>query len=170
MAYRCQRREQINRGNLLIKQRLVMEKDQYVKVLFRHDAFGEGIEGAWSKPQGKFFVLDNILFYAKEYSWGNVIDVEKEGDKLYAKNLVRESGHSTIRVLLSDPQAVSRIRSDVSQMGCSPELSNMKNLISIDVPPSLSYDALITYLNKGEEKEEWEYEEACISKVHRQQV
>lgn len=144
-----------------------MKKKEHVKVLFKHDAFGgEDIEGAWAKPQGVNYVLDNILFYAKEYSWGDVIKVKNDKGKLFVESLFQESGHSTIRVLFSDSSMVRRIRGELSQMGCSTELSNVDKLISVDIPPDVSYDLVTKFLGEGEEKEEWEYEEACISTHH----
>ena len=97
------------------------DQEQYVKILFKHCAFNEDdesdcedIESAWAKVEGDSYVLDNILFYAREYSLGDVISaVEKDGD-LYASGLIRESGHSTIRVLFYDIEAKNRVSPDIA--------------------------------------------------------
>ena len=44
---------------------------EHVKILFEHNNTPEneyGIESAWAIPVGENFKLDNILFYAPEYS------------------------------------------------------------------------------------------------------
>ena len=72
--------------------------NKYVKILFRHTAFDEdGIEGAWAMKVGQYYQLDNILFYAKEFSLGDLIDVEEIKGELWVKGLTQESGHSTAR-------------------------------------------------------------------------
>lgn len=56
----------------------------YIKVLFPHEEFdGINYESAWAKKNGKCFQLDNILFYAKEYSYGDLFSVKKINGFIY---------------------------------------------------------------------------------------
>ena len=141
----------------------------HIKIFFKHSAFGEeSIESAWAKKVENGYELDNILFYAKNYSWRDIVSVEEVEGELYVTGLVQETGHSTVRVLFTDASEVSKIREELKKLGCSSELSNMDNLIAVDVPPKVSYSVIRDYLDKGELKGKWEYQEACIASNHKE--
>lgn len=145
-----------------------MKRDNYIKVLFLHSAFEEvSIESAWVKIEKENFILDNILFYAKEYSLGDKILVKEQSGEFYANGVVSESGHSTIRILFSSLEQVGLVREQFNNMGCASELSNIEKLIAVDIPPTVSYTKIANYLDKKEKDGELEYEEACISSFHR---
>jgi hypothetical protein len=139
-----------------------------IKVLFPHEEFEEvSYESAWAKRNGNNFQLDNILFYGKEYSYGDVFSVKKTGEKYFVDELIEESGHSTIRILFSDLSLVDKTRNELKELRCDSELSNLKNLISVNIPPSIDYKNKIkTLLDSGENAGLWEYQEACISNFH----
>lgn len=142
----------------------------HTKILFRHTAFDEeNIERAWAIRVENGYQLDNILFYAKHYSWGDIVSVEEVEGELFATGLVLENGHSTMRVLLSDVSEVPKVREELKKLGCSSELSNMNNLIAVDVPPRVNYSIIKEYLAKGELDGKWEYQEACIASKHREE-
>ena len=145
--------------------------EKHVKLLFRHDAFEEeSIENAWAKKKGEYYQLDNILFYAKEYSLGDLIKTEKVDGEIFANELIEESGHSTIRILFADTGLVPLIRDELRSKECSSELSNYEKLVAVDIPPNISYANIKEYLDEGERKGLWEYEEACIASRHKKQV
>jgi len=139
----------------------------HLKILFIHDAFGEdSIESAWAEKVKNGYQLDNILFYTKDYSWRDIVStIEKDGE-LVVNGLIQEGGHSTVRVLLNDNNLVSSLRNELKKIGCSSELSNMDNLIAVDIPPEVSYLEIKNYLDKGESQDKWEYQEACIASNH----
>ena len=140
----------------------------YITVLFGHNAFGElSYESAWVKILKKGYMLDNVLFYAKEYSWGDSIKVISHEGEYYADGLINESGHSTVRILFSDLSIRDEMRKNLIEMGCSSELSNVEELISVDIPVDVDYNKIRAYLEQGEQEEKWEYEEGCISYNHR---
>lgn len=144
--------------------------ENHSKILFQHTAFNkESIESAWAKKVKNGYQLDNILFYAKNYSWRDIVSVEEVEGELFVTGLVQENGHSTIRVLLSDVSEVPKIRKGLKELGCSSELSNMDNLIAVDIPPHVSYSVICNYLNQGESEEKWEYQEACIASNHQEE-
>ncbi len=146
-----------------------MKEDNYLKVLFTHDAFEEeSVESAWVKEDGENFILDNILFYAKEYSLGDKILIEERFGEFYASGLVSESGHSTVRILFSEVKFRDSIRIQLKEMGCSSEISNFEKLISVDIPPNVSYQKLSKFLNLKENNGDLEYQEASISNFHRE--
>lgn len=131
---------------------------EHFKILFKHNAFEEeSIEGAWATKDSLGYKLDNILFYAKEYSLNDIIEVEEIDGELFANRLVKENGHSTIRVLLGDPSGVSRLREVLETMGCASELSNFDRLVAIDIPPEVNYKDIQNFLDDGMQQELWEY-------------
>ena len=145
----------------------MMRKENYIKVLFKHHAFeNESYESAWVKIDNGNYILDNLLFYAKEYSLGDIISINKIGDEFFVSSLIKESGHSTLRLFINSEDGVENVRNELKMMGCPSEISNLKNLISVDVPKNIDYQKIIDFLEDGEQKGIWEYEEACISTNH----
>lgn len=142
--------------------------ENHTKIFFTHDAFGdESVESAWAEKIDNGYQLDNILFYAKNYSWGDIVSVEESNGELFVTGLVEEKGHSTIRILVSEISLVPILREELKKLGCSSELSNMKNLIAVDIPPQVPYSNIQNYLDKGETENKWEYQEAAIASNHR---
>lgn len=145
-------------------------EENYVKVAFRHDAFdGDDIETAWTVKEAEYYRLDNILFYAKGFSWGDLIQVKFVDGEPYADVLVKESGHSTVRILFENIDDVQSTRDQLKSIGCDSELSNYQKLIAVDIPPVVYYNDVIEYLDEGEKIAKWEYQEACISTLHKMQ-
>lgn len=121
------------------------------------------LESAWATKVGDHYKLDNILFYAPEYAWGDVVNVEERGGELYVTELVKESGHSTVRILFNDQKDVQNTRDQLKRMGCDSELSNISTLIAVDIPPHVKYEKIKEFLDEGEKNEKWGYEEACLT-------
>lgn len=122
------------------------------------------LESAWAvRIDDNTYKLDNILFYAPEYSFGDIVSTEERNGELYVTGLVRESGHSTVRILFNDVNDVIDTRIKLKDMGCDSEISNISSLISIDIPPDVDYKIIRQYLESGEEQGKWGYEEACIA-------
>lgn len=141
---------------------------QYVKILFPHDAFGHNsYESMWAYIDNGRYKIDNIPFYVKNFSWGDIVTVQEIEGELYIHQLVEESGHSTVSVLLPTAMMVDKVRAWFKRMGCDTELSNMKNLIAVDIPASIDYTPIKHKLEEGQQLEQWEYQEACISHKHR---
>lgn len=142
-------------------------EEKYIKVLFKHSSFEEeSFESAWVKKIGKEYLLDNLLFYAKEYSLGDSIIIKGIEGEFYANGVKKESGNSLIQILYSDSSIVEENRLKLKQMGYDSELSNFNKLIALNIPYSKKYIDIIEYLDKGEHKGLWEYQEASISLKH----
>lgn len=126
------------------------------------------IESVWAKKLGKNFKIDNIPFYAKSVALEDVFSVKKIDGDLYANELVEESGNSTVRLLFFNAKDVADARKFlVEELNCESELSNLNNLIAVNIPKEIDYGKVKSYLEKGELANLWEYEEGCISKNHR---
>lgn len=135
------------------------------KILFEYyDTNQEyALESAWAEKEGEYYKLDNILFYAKNYSLGDIIKVEDRNGELYATTLIQESGHSTIRIIFYENKFIEPTENWLIKMGCSYEGSNIPTLISVDIPPEVDYNLIKAYLENGEQDDKWSYQEACIA-------
>lgn len=137
-----------------------------IKILFEHYNTPEGdygIESAWAFKVGNFYKLDNILFYAKNFSIGDIVSAENRNGELYVNGLIKESGHSTVRVIFFEDDEISSLRLLLKNLGCESEVSNIPQLISIDIPPKIDYGVIKRLLEKGKNISKWDYEEACIA-------
>lgn len=142
-----------------------MATKQHTKILFEYKDFEENyaLESAWAEKKGNNYQLDNILFYASEYSLGDILSVENRANELYVTGLIEESGHSTIRIIFNREEDVANTRTELQAFGCDSEISNLPFLIAVDIPPNVQYARIRDFLEEGVKEKKWGYEEACIA-------
>lgn len=120
------------------------------------------VESVWAVPDGKGYRLDNVPFFARSVALNDVVSAEAEPDgALRYTGLIAASGHSTIRVLLNDAADMQRVRDELRAMGCDSERWR-SSLIAVDVPPTVPYATVRSYLDAGERNGTFEYEEGCL--------
>jgi hypothetical protein len=145
------------------------DTDGMVKVVFElekdeDDYPPADYEGLWAIPVGEgLFQIDNIPFFAQEIALGDVVSAIPEGGELRFQQVVRPSGHRTLRLIIYDKEQVPAVRKLLEERGCASEGSHIPGLISVDVPPSVSLAMLRSLLDAGEAQERWGYEEACLA-------
>jgi len=140
----------------------------HVKILFpleQTDGYPpHDVESVWAVPLGGGkYRLDNIPFFVRGVSSEDVVSATERGGALFYAGLSSEGGHSTVRVLIADPDATERVREELRARGCSSEGTGIPGLIAVDVPPAVSYRELRQFLDEGERRGRWEYEEGCIA-------
>ena len=117
------------------------------------------------------YELDNIPFFAKGLRVQDLFSAESgEGGELIFSRVVCPSRHATLRVIVfrESPDKnpletrVVELRSALSQLGCSTELSHIPGLLAVDVPEGASLSLVTKALSDGERSELWEYEEAAL--------
>jgi hypothetical protein len=135
------------------------------KILFEYyDLKNEyAIESAWAEKTGDYYKLNNTLFYAPNYSWGDIVKVEDRNGELYVTGLIEESGHSTVRIIFYDKEIIQSTIEQLQKMGCDYEGSNVPTLISVDIPPEIDYRDIKRFLEEGEKDEKWSYQESCLA-------
>jgi hypothetical protein len=112
--------------------------------------------------------IDSIPFYAYSVALGDIFSAEEEDGFLLAKNLVSPSGNSTIRLLFNNTAIIQATRAILEQnYGCESEISNVTNLISVNIPFDKNYKNISIFLQDGENLEKWQYEEGCLSDEHK---
>ncbi len=139
---------------------------EQVKVLFQENLGDDGedeyqIETMWATTSGEGFRLDNIPFYAKGVSYADIVSAEWENDFLHFRKVLKRSGNKTIHILFSEQKDVKYTLKKLKEMGCISEISNIPELIAVNVPLESSYDNILDYLEDGVAKDRWGWQEAC---------
>lgn len=120
-------------------------------------------ENLWAVPVSEgLFRIDNIPFFARSIALGDVVSAVTEQGLLHFKEVVRPSGHSTLRIIVYDESGVPAVLEHFIRLGCSGEGSHIPGLIALDVPPSVPMDVLRRELDAGQAQQRWDYEEACL--------
>lgn len=138
------------------------------KVVFNYsDEYSDelNLESIWVIPECQGYKVDNIPFYVKGVALNDVINAEAdEGGVLNYLNVIKPSGHSTVRLWFSEKHQkdVLLMRNILRAKGCESEQSELARLVAVDIPPSVCYDAVREILDKQEKLGVLEYEEACL--------
>src|SRR5262245_30382014 len=148
-----------------------LKDDNYKKIHFRLEKDEDGYppddwESVWAEEvEPGLYRLDNIPFFIRGVSCGDLISANLVGDELHFGQIVHASGNSVLRVVVSDETAVGDLRTELRAMGCETELCDIPGFISIEVPAEINIQPVLDFLANGEKKEDWEYEEASIRHV-----
>lgn len=140
----------------------------HTKILFEYDGDTPEqceLEGVWACPVSDGFKIDNIPFYVREIALDDIVTAENDaGGMLRYKELVRSSGHSTIRLWFAKnkEEHIASVRQMLRDLGCESEQSDRPRLVAVDVPPSVSYECVRAVLDEQEKIGVFEYEEACL--------
>lgn len=154
-----------------------INQDDMVKIGFKLDKDQDDYppadwEWVWASRVGDAtFRIDNVPFFAKGISSGDIVAANQTDKGLIFGSLVQSSGHSTVRVVVlrgdrddREMQAlVADLRASLKALGCSTELSHIPNLFSVDIPPEVSYKAVSEFLSLKENNGILEYEEASVA-------
>jgi hypothetical protein len=145
-----------------------MSDDNYVKIGFELEQDENGYppdrwETLWAiESEPGLYCVDNIPFYVKGISSGDVVSAERDGEQMVFIRLVRPSPNSVVRLYVSDAAAVQAARDDFRALGCETELSNLPQLVAVEVPGNVSFDPVAKLLEEGQESGRWEYEDGVL--------
>jgi hypothetical protein len=138
------------------------------KVLFRLGRDDEGyppadVEGVWAEETGDGgFIIDNIPFFTREATLGDVVEATRSGDELFYASTRERSGNSLLRVVFFGGHDPSGLRSELAKLGCSTEQSHLQSLIAVNVPPAVNIEEVRALLDDGSSKGCWDYEEPIL--------
>ena len=142
-----------------------MEKKQ--KILFVQDMGAEKfeIESIWCIKNGDNYTVANIPFIAKRISLGDTIKAEYDTaeNAYYFDDFVAVSGNTTVRIYFEDEHIIEDIRHELNDFGCSGEIFLSRKILAVNVPSSVDYFPIKKYLDNGEQKAKWKYEESCLA-------
>lgn len=139
-----------------------------VKVFFTiqsDDSNETETESLWAIPFDGGYKLDNIPFYANGVALDDVVSVEEVDGCLCATELLRPSGHSTLRIWFTSNDNIEPTREHLRKLGCASEISDLPRLIAVDVPPTVEYSDIKRFLDDGVLERKWDYQESCIGAV-----
>ncbi|MBO9202787.1 MULTISPECIES: DUF4265 domain-containing protein [Niastella] len=137
-----------------------------VHFVYSNDEGNIETESMWAEKVGDYYKILNTAFFAPNIAYGDIVKVEDDDGVLYFDELIEESGHSTIQMIIFDKDHQSMIEDEIVKFGCGWEGSHIKNYISIDVPSEVSYARFREYLMKGRMESRWDFKEACLSQIH----
>ncbi len=123
-------------------------------------------EGIWCiEHEDGCFIIDNIPFIARNIACGDKIKIEfsEEDNNNYFDSIVSASGNSTIRVYFDSTENIESTREILNGMKCESEVFLSKMIIAVNIPKDTNYIPIKKFLDEGEDKGKWEYEESCLS-------
>jgi hypothetical protein len=120
-------------------------------------------ESLWAIPlEEGLFQVDNTPFFAWDLALGDVVAADPKEGVWRFREVVRRSGHATLRLIIYDVAEVPSAIERFTRLGCLSERSHIPGLIALDVPPSTPWAEVKRLLVEGEANERWGYEEACL--------
>ncbi len=146
-----------------------MPHTPYTKILFSQmDEEGNSLEESlWAikTETDNLYRVENIPFFLQNIAYHDIVRVEMIENQLLATGIVQESGHSTIRVYFHEVnnERIAAVHDFLQRRECDTEAINNPQLIAVDIPPSVAYAPIQAYLEEGEKKGWWEYEEGCLT-------
>jgi hypothetical protein len=144
------------------------DERKHEKILFRLKKDADGYppddwESVWAyEVEPGLYSIDNVPFFARGVSWGDVVSVDRKDDELHFKEVVRPSDHSVLRVIVHDKSKVGEMHDKLKEMNCDTEQSHLPSLLTVDCPPTAELRKVLDFLNEGEADGRWTYEEASI--------
>lgn len=120
-------------------------------------------ESVWAikRDDGRYEV-DNIPFFIRDATLGDIIEAAEEDDELWFTHLVTPSLNSLIRVIYFDGDTYETIRQSLEGMGCEVEHFDEICLLSVHIPNEVSLAAVQSYLQKGFHNNLLDYQEAIL--------
>jgi hypothetical protein len=138
------------------------------KIVFKLEQDQDGYppaecENLWGAEVSKgLFRIDNIPFFVRGISPGDIVSVEEVESVLYFKALIQTSSTSVLRVFASKESDVPGLRRHLRRLGCQSELSHISRLFSVEVPQRVPVSLVIEFLKDQAAEEKLDYEEASV--------
>jgi len=128
-------------------------------------------ESMWAQQREEgLFCLENIPFFAKGVSNGDIVRATEEEGELWYVETVVPSDCSTIRMIVYDSTSAEdteeMLRELTDRFHLSMEKCGFANLIALEVSSSTDFDLLFDYLDSGEKRELWTYEVGAYREAH----
>ncbi|ELR70826.1 hypothetical protein C900_03261 [Fulvivirga imtechensis AK7] len=131
---------------------------------FNEDTNAHEIEMLWCIKSGNHYIVDNIPVYVPSVAFKDVVEGRKVNGELFATQILEVSGNSTVRVLFKNKALIGGTIDKMRLLGCDSEISNIPHLVAFNIPKEIDYFNLVQpYLQEGENKGKWEYEESCLA-------
>jgi hypothetical protein len=143
--------------------------DKLVKVFFALSQDEHGyppvtVESVWARvaEQPAQFVLDNIPFFARSATIGDVVAVKMEDEQRWFDRVALPSGNSLIRVAYFDLDQRERIEDRLRSLGCSMEYFGRHRLLALNVPSTSALSDVQGFLGAELAAGTLDYEEPIL--------
>ncbi|MEW6431871.1 MAG: DUF4265 domain-containing protein [Myxococcota bacterium] len=134
---------------------LVQDEDGYPPV---------SVESVWAQAgteEGEY-LLDNVPFFAREATLGDVVEVREEDGHLWFNKVVHRSQNSLVRVVFFDHGAVERVNERLMTFGCSTEYLKAHHLLAVSIPRTVNLREVQAYLQAEAAAGILDYEEPIL--------
>jgi len=116
-------------------------------------------ERLWAaKLRDGLYRIDNIPFYIKGVSSGDIVSVFVVEEELRFSEMVTPSQNSVIRLFVFEVEDVPSARRAFQDLGCESELSKAPRLFAIEVPEQVDFDLVWNVIEEGVDKGRWDFE------------
>jgi len=138
------------------------------KIIFKLTVDADGYppveyESLWGIQQGAGVCeLDNTPFYLYGVSKGDWVLTGADGHELIATRVVRQSGHSTLRVFAERESERASIVQHLRSLGARCTVTRGLSLFTVDIAPEVSFCAIDHYLSSITDDQHIAYEDACL--------
>jgi len=146
-----------------------MANENQVKIAFELQQDKDGYppdrwETLWASPmpQSEQYCIDNIPFYVKGVSSGDVVTAELRDGQLQFTKLVRPSKNSVFRLYVTNQSDVQSARDSFRELGCESEQSNIPKLFAVEIPGNAAIEPIAALMDRGAEEGRWEYEQGVL--------
>lgn len=121
------------------------------------------LEKLWAMPlPNGHFVIDNIPFYAWGISADDEVEAEIVDGELFFKNLVKPSGISTFRLILTDPETNAQVRAHLEFLACKSEYNQHIGLVAVEIPSGTPIQPFLEYIVEEKAKGAIDFEESAL--------
>jgi hypothetical protein len=122
-----------------------------------------GAETVWAiELGGNKFKIDNIPFFARAATLGDVVEANEIDGMLRYKKTISRSGNSLIRIVYYPGTDPKPLVTELEKLGCEAELDGHDHLIAVSVPPHVPLESVQAFLQQGSEMDRFGYEEAIL--------
>lgn len=141
-----------------------MAEENYKKIVFALEQDADGYppdrwESLWGyEAEGDRYCIDNIPFYAKGVSSGDLVETKPQEGQLRFQRVVRPSGNSVFRLYVSDVADRQAARDSFRELGCESELHSNPKFIAVEIPSTVPVEPVEKLLEAGAKSGRWEYE------------
>jgi hypothetical protein len=139
-----------------------MVEENHKKIVFALEQEADGYppdrwESLWGfETQDGCYCLDNIPFYAKGVSSGDVVAVVPNEGQLQFERVIRPSGNSVVRLYVSDLSDMQATRDSFRELECDSELHSNPKFVAVEVPSAVAAGPVNVLLEAGAKSGRWE--------------
>ncbi|NUQ74302.1 MAG: DUF4265 domain-containing protein [Polyangiaceae bacterium] len=125
------------------------------KIVFHLEQDDEGFppaatESLWARSteRNNEFVIENLPFFAREATLGDVVDVTEKDGSLYYRSTICRSGNSLIRIICYNGSEPLTLCKELEAMGCVTEYIEAYRMVAVNVSSGAKLDNVRAYLER----------------------